>query len=137
MAIIDYGVIAKKNKKIVTTELFTKMEDTLGFSIEKTDEGNYIDGNYFVYLGDKEFYVGIYKTCIIAFSGNKRIGGIYGLYHDSYTKGTKYSHKETINGVEFNIKRIDENERYYGCFSYKGDFYEFVYGYGVDIDLDL
>lgn len=137
MAIIDYGVIAKKNKEIVTKELFTKMENTLGFSIEKTNDGNIINGNYFIYLGDKEFYVGIYKTCIKVFSDNKCIGDIYGLYHEDYIRGTKYSHKEVINGVEFNIKRIDENNRFYGCFSYKGDFYEFIYGYGVDIDLDL
>lgn len=136
MAMIDYGVIAKKNKKIVTKSLFTEMKDTLGFSIEKSDDGRRINDNYFVYLGDRDFYVGIYKGTLAFFSDNKFIGYISDLYHDDGIRGKKYSHQETINGVEIKIRRLDEGNRYYGSFSYKGDFYEFIYGYGVDINLD-
>ena len=136
MAIIDYGVIAKKNKKILTKDLFTPMEDTLGFSIEKSECGRQIEGNYFVYLGDKDFYIGIHKGTLVFFSDNKVIGNIYDLYHEEGIKGKKYSHKEIINGVEINIKRLDEGNRYYGSFSYRGDFYEFIYGYGVDTNLE-
>lgn len=136
MAIIDYGAIAKKNKKIITKSLFTKMKDTLGFSIEKSECGKQIEGNYFVYLGDRDFYVGIYKGTLVFFSDNKVIGTICNLYHEDGIRGKKYSHKETINGVEISIKRLDEGNRYYGRFAYKGDLYEFIYGYGVDINLD-
>ena len=39
---IDYGVIAKKNGKIITTEFFTPMEDTLGVTFEETPDGDRI-----------------------------------------------------------------------------------------------
>ena len=77
MAMIDYGVIAKKNGRILTTDFFTDMKDALGFSIEKSDCGEPIEGNYFTYLGDRDFYVGIYKGMLSFFSGNKFIGGNY------------------------------------------------------------
>lgn len=70
------------------------------------------------------------------FSGNKFIGGIYDLYHEDGVRGKKYRHKETINGIEIDIKRLDEGNRYYGRFVYKGDLYEFIYGYGVDLDVN-
>ena len=136
MAMIDYGVVAKKNGKILTTDFFTDMKDALGFSIEKSDCGEPIEGNYFTYLGDRDFYVGIYKGMLSFFSGNKFIGGIYDLYHEDGVRGKKYRHKETINGIEIDIKRLDEGNRYYGRFVYKGDLYEFIYGYGVDLDIN-
>ena len=88
-----------------------------------------------MYLGDRDFYVAIYKCGLHIFSHNEHIKVIYGLEDDSYYKGKKYSLKCVVKGVEFNIKRIDEGNRYYGSFSYKGDFYDFIYGYGVDTDI--
>lgn len=136
MSMVDYGVIAKKNGKVVTESLFTNMKDTMGISIEKAENGRFIDGNYFVFLGDRDFYVGIYKGTITIFNDNKQIHFIPDLYHPDWIKGTKYRHKETVNGVNFDIKRIDNGNRYYGKFTYKGDYYEFIYGYGVDINMD-
>lgn len=136
MAMVDYGVIAKKNGEVVTESFFTNMKDTMGISIEKTENGRFIDGNYFVFLGDRDFYVGIYKGTIAIFNDNKQIHFIPDLYHPYWIKGTKYRHKEIVNGVDFDIKRIDEGNRYYGKFTYKGDYYEFIYGYGVDINMD-
>lgn len=136
MAMIDYGVIAKQNKRVINTELFTDMKDTLGFSIEKDTEGYVIEGNYFLFLGDRDLYIGIYKEGITFFSDNYCLGRLRGLPKEPYIRGKKYSHCEVVKGVEFNIKRIDEGNRYYCSFSYKGDFYEFIYGYGVDTDIE-
>lgn len=136
MAMIDYGVIAKKNGKIVTKSLFTDMKDTMGISIEKSENGKFINGNYFVFLGDRDFYVGIYKGTITVFNDDKQIHFISDLYNPYWIKGKKYRHKETINGIDFDIKRIDEGNRYYGRFTYNGDYYEFIYGYGVDTNID-
>lgn len=136
MAMVDYGVIAKINGKIVTKSLFTPMKDTMGISIEKADDGTTIDGNHFVFLGDRDFYIGIYKGCITIYNDTKNIHCISDLWHPDWIKGTKYRHKESVNGIEFDIKRIDEGNRYYGRFIYKGNCYEFIYGYGVDEDID-
>lgn len=136
MAMMDYGVIAKINGKIVTKSLFTPMKDTMGISIEKADNGSLIDGNEFVFLGDRDFYIGIYKGYITIYNNTKVIHYISDLYHPDWIKGIKYRHKETVNGVEFDIKRIDKGNRYYGRFIYKENCYEFIYGYGVDVDID-
>lgn len=137
MAMIDYGVIAKKNKRHIKTDgLFTAMIDTLGFSIEKDNCGDIVDGNYFLFLGDRDLYIGIYKESITFFNDNYCLGRLRGLPKEPYIKGKKYSHCEVVKGVEFNIKRIDEGNRYYCSFSYKCDFYEFIYGYGVDTDIE-
>lgn len=134
MAIIDYGVIGKKNKRILTKNLFTPMKETLGVSIEKSDEGKNIDGNHFLYLGDKDFYVAIYGCTISVYNKNKKIDCIYGVEDYDYTY-RKFRLKKTIDGITLDIKRIDNKNRFYCRFLYKGDVYEFIYGYGVDIDI--
>ena len=43
----------------------------------------------------------------------------------------------TLNGVDFRIKRLaKDRNRYKLRFTYKGDLYEVLYGYGVDINKD-
>ena len=138
MAMIDYGVIAKKNGKLLTTEMFTPMIDTLGFECEQDDRGCSLEGNYFVYLGDKDFFVGIYKGTINIFKNtNKfvdRIGNI-GEYAINWYE-TKFHYKRTVNGIIFDIKRLDNSNRYKLRFYYKNDLFEAIYGYGVDVDIN-
>lgn len=137
MAMVDYGVIAKKNGKVVTTDLFTKMIDTLGVEYEFDTEGRYIKDNYFVFLGDAEFYVAIYKESLYIFNKNRHIDTIYYLdYYANTRKGKKFRYKTTINGITFDIKRFDDGYRYIVRFRYKGDVYEAIYGYGVDLDIN-
>ena len=138
MAMIDYGVIAKKNGVVLNDRMFTEMKETLGFEVEKDDKGYDVKDNYFIYLGDKDFYIAIYKGMLKVFKDeNKHIKTIWDI--DNYASNvceTKHRYKVTIEDVEFDIKRIRDNNRYYLRFTYKGDLYEAMYGYGVDCDIE-
>lgn len=138
MAASDYGVIAKKNGKIINTDIFTPMYNTLGFFDDLASL------KYFICLGDEHFYVGIYKFAIDIYKNNERIGRVYDLYYytissqgDNYSDSGrilaqyKYKCKIEINGVTLEIKRLFCDDKYYLKFRYKEDLYEVVYGYGV------
>lgn len=139
MAMIDYGVIAKKNGKVVTTDFFTPMIDTLDFECEEDNRGKLLKDNYFVYLGDKDFFVAIYKGIINIYKNkNELIDTIWDIDNYATTwEETKFRYKPTINGINFDIKRFDDGNRYKVRFYYKGDLYEAIYGYGVDLDINL
>ena len=72
MAIIDYGAIAFKNGKCISTDMFTPMIDMVGWEDTKNDTyHNYntnedkplaLKGNYFAYIGDSDCTVAFYKT---------------------------------------------------------------------------
>ena len=55
MAMIDYGAIAWKDGKLISTDMFTPMEDMVGWS------DTIFKGNYFAYIGDKDLTVMFYK----------------------------------------------------------------------------
>ena len=81
MAMMDYGAIAFKNGKLVSTDVFTPMIDMVGW--EDTEEDIYHDyynntdkplglkGNYFAYIGDEECTVAFYKNYIDSLFGYK------------------------------------------------------------------
>lgn len=82
-------------------------------------------GNYFVYAGDSNFTIAFYKTHFAYIYEGKmkivwpnRIG-----FRPKYRVGEVYIRTKALN------KRKDA---YYARFSYKGDVYEVVYGYGID-----
>lgn len=135
MATCDYGVIAKKNGKIITTQFFTPMVETLGVTFDATPEGEQIEGRYFVYLGEADFYVAIYKGFLSIFSKNHRLFSIYGL-DESKLPYKKYRHQIETNGVHLDIKRFDDAHRYYLRFWYQHNCYEAVYGYGIDQNIN-
>lgn len=138
MAMMDYGVIAKKNGKIINTGFFTDMKDTLGFECEKDNNGNLIKGECFIFLGDEDFYIGIYKTHISIYKNkNEFIDEILDLdYYVATSKETKFRYKKVIDNVELDVRRFNSDSTYILRFWYKGDLYEAMYGYGVDLDIN-
>ena len=73
MAVIDYGAIAFENGKLISTGMFTKMKDTVGFSDKENplpgrENESSIDGNYFVVVGDEDVIVAFYKTTMVWFT---------------------------------------------------------------------
>lgn len=73
MAIIDYGAIAFKNGKLISTGMFTPMEETCGF----TDKGSLLlnksesfAGNNFVVIGNHNIIFGFYKECVSWWCGS-------------------------------------------------------------------
>jgi len=137
MAMVDYGAVLKKNGIVIhRNDFFMDMQKALGFTIDKIqDKDSYdyqINGNYFVYIGDEELLICVYKTQLLIISNNKIIHRVFGANVDSYSMHDKFRLKFEINGVKFDIKRISYGNIYLLRFWYKGNLYECIYGYGVD-----
>ena len=137
MAFVDYGAVLKKNGVVLhRNDFFMDMQKAVGFTINslKDEEGYeyYIKGNYFVYIGDEELLICVYKTQLLIISDNKIIHRIYGANIDSYSMHDKFRLKFEVNGVKLDIKRISYGSMYLLRYWYKGNLYECIYGYGVD-----
>src|SRR5574344_1064150 len=61
MAMIDYGAIAWKNGKLISTDVFTPMKDMVGWDDSDLDIEPPLKDNYFAYIGDKDFTLAFYK----------------------------------------------------------------------------
>ena len=133
MAIIDYGAIAWKNGKLISTDMFTDMKDMVGWS----DNGEHgLEGGYFAYVGDKDLTLAFYKTSMriyhptfsydndTIFFGSEQFEGWkkWGMWTTSNHKDAKIIVKP---------KRFHD---YYVChMRYNGDKYKVAFGYGVDL----
>ena len=137
MAMIDYGAIAWKNGKLISTDMFTPMKDMVGW-----DDSNIITemplvNNYFAYVGDKDFTLAFYKSVMRIYNphfsfdndniyfGNERFEGwrAWGLYTFSNNKDVE---------IVIKPKRF---HNYYVChMKYNGDKYKVAFGYGVDLE---
>lgn len=162
MAYIDYGSVVKKNGIIIQKEMFMDMKKAVGFRIKSIkqsyketvyeDDENYkphtpkhydynhiVDGNYFSYIGDKDLLVCVVKCRLLFISNGRIIKCINGMEEDmTYWWWERKSFKFEVNGVKFYIKRLADNRgRYKLRFEYKGDLYEVLYGYGVDVNKNL
>lgn len=134
MAMIDYGAIAWKNGKLISTDMFTDMEDMVGWS----DDGEHsLEGNYFAYIGDKDLTLAFYKTSMRIycptfsydndniFFGSERFEG-----WKKWWMWTTSNHKDAEIIVK--PKRF---HGYYVCrMKYNGDKYKVAFGYGVDLE---
>jgi hypothetical protein len=136
MAMIDYGAIAFKNGKLISTDMFTPMLETCGFSDEdKRLPGSDVcfDGNHFIVLGNRDIVFGFYKTSIHWWrnSSYEPSGGeFFGI---SDYVGWKYWHNYFyIENEVVEIKVKPRNGYYTSRFSINGDRYKVYFGYGVD-----
>ena len=129
MAMIDYGVIAKKNGEFVNdgkniyfnTKGITKLyRKGIGYSLR----------DYFINIGDNEFVISFYKTLVRMSRGNENcfIDFLYDFEHKKVARFEKY-------GINFCQKVIGDTNSNYLRFIYKDDVYEIIYGYGVDFNL--
>lgn len=150
MAMIDYGAIAFKNGKLISTGEFTPMKDMVGWEDSENDicrffgtGGEYtpmhIKGNYFAYIGDKDCTIAFYKSTIVIVykHGDVYWGEIEILNSTGYTwskwTGTTVSNWNGINIYDSVV--VTKRNGYYVCrWNYKGDKYKVYFGYGVDFD---
>lgn len=142
MAMIDYGSIAFKNGKLISTGMFTPMKEMVGW--EDTDEDvhyNYykdayeplrLNGNYFAYVGDEEYTLGFYKTwmCMV----EKCDGKFYKKVEDFGDSYFTWSKWKKWFGDAFDYIKVTKRNGYLVCkWKYKGDKYKVYFGYGVDL----
>ena len=142
MAMIDYGAIAFKNGKLISTEMFTPMIEMVGWEDTENDvyesESDYMEpiklkGNYFAYVGDKDCTLAFYKEQIVVVE--KYDDGTFS-YHHEYFNCTNYiwSKWEYYAGKGFAKIKVIKRNGYLVCkWKYKGDKYKVYFGYGVDL----
>lgn len=131
MAFCDYGTIIKKNGIIINGYKVNIPKDIDEFDRYLLERGTCI--------GDKDMVFCFYKDWINIFDKNfKKCKDCIGL-DDFEDYGAGYSNykitPKTINGVYFTGKRYDKGNRYIIKFKYKNDYYEVLFGYGVDCNL--
>ncbi|WP_160680753.1 hypothetical protein [Clostridium sp. C8-1-8] len=143
MAIIDYGTVVKKNGLIIQGEMFMDMQKAVGFTIDKlyhAESGGtiQINDNFFAYIGDEDLLVCIYKTQLFLIADKEIKKVIWYGTDEKYNKlpYSKCALRFEFKGVKFHIKRLFGHNRYKLRFWYKGDLYECLYGYGVDVNKD-
>lgn len=141
MAMIDYGAIAFKNGKLLSTDMFTPMIDMVGW--EDTENDTYHDyytgkdeplklkGNYFAYIGDAKCTVAFYKTSICVI---ERLEDEFWNYSECF--GSSYfTWSKWASWVAGNEMKVTKRNGYYVFkWKYNGDRYKVYFGYGVDFD---
>lgn len=140
MAMIDYGAIAFKNGKLISTEAFTPMIDMVGWKdTDKDVYHNYrtnrneplkLNGNYFAYVGDADVTLAFYKEQLV--SVERYENGTFGYKHE-YFNCTNYTWSKWQDYVCGDVK-VTKRNGYLVCkWKYKGDKYKVYFGYGVDL----
>ena len=143
MAMIDYGAIAFKNGKLISTDMFTPMIDMVGWEDTENDTyHNYntdkdnplkLKGNYFAYIGDSDCTIAFYK-CSMVIIEKYSDGAFY--FHHEYFNSTYYTWTkwEKYAGVNSAKIKVTKRNGYFVCkWKYKGDRYKVYFGYGVDL----
>lgn len=141
MAMMDYGAIAFKNGKLISTDMFTPMIEMVGWEDTKNDVyHNYntdedkplmLKGNYFAYIGDSDCTVAFYKTCLCIV---ERFEDEFWIDSESFG-GSYYTWSKWVKWVVDSDMKVTKRNGYYVCrWKYKGDKYKVYFGYGVDYD---
>ena len=132
MAMIDYGAIAWKNGKLISTDMFTPMKDMVGWDDSDLNLEPPLEGNYFAYIGDKDFTLAFYKNIM-------RIHNLNCSYDDDtifFGSGWKKWRFWTITNGKY-VEVIVKPKRFHDycvChMKYNGDKYKVAFGYGVDL----
>lgn len=150
MEAFDYGAIAFKNGKLISTEVFTPMIDMVGWEDSINDvyesnshedgesESNYtkpinLKGNYFAYIGDAECTLAFYKDCLVIVE--KYYNEVFS-YRYNYFGSTKYTWLKWEDFTKgFAKVKVTKRNGYYICkWKYKGDKYRVYFGHGVNLN---
>ena len=145
MAFMDYGAIAFKNGKLISTEMFTPMKDMVGW--EDTEKDTYthyelsgniklplrLKDNYFAYVGDEDCTIAFFKESIII--TEKLSWGDFMRHYESFGNTSAYYKWSKYDWFAGRKKiKVTKRNGYYVCkWKYKGDKYKVYFGYGVDL----
>ena len=138
MAMVDYGAIAWKDGKLISTDMFTPMEDMVGWSDENEDKEFKLDDNCFAYIGDKDFTVGFYKDVMRIYCPDGEIEDEMIYFGSSPFEGWRcWRRWYFVNSIDDSAEIIVRPRKfhdYYICkMKYRGHNYKVAFGYGVDL----
>lgn len=146
MAMMDYGAIAFKNGKLISTEMFTPMIDMVGW--EDTEKDTYHDyntdenkplqlnGNYFAYVGDKDCTLAFYKEqmAIVQRWNDGTFSYNHEFFNCTHYTWSKWEDYAGVGNGEFPRVKVTKRNGYLVCkWKYKGDKYKVYFGFGVDL----
>ena len=144
MAMVDYGAIVWKDGKLISTDMFTPMEDMVGWSDEDknkvlcADLSSVLAHNYFAYIGDKDLTIGFYKDVMRIYCPSSMISDdiIYfsaGPF-EGWHRWRRWYMIDSIDDTAEVIVRPRRFHNYYICkMDYRGHHYKVAFGYGVDL----
>jgi hypothetical protein len=137
MAMVDYGAIAWKDGKLISTDMFTPMEDMVGWSDENEDKEFKLNGNCFTYIGDEDFTVGFYKNTMRIYCPDSEIEDEMIYFGSNPFEGWRcWRRWYFVNSMDDSAEIIVRPRRfhdYYICkMKYRGHKYKVAFGYGVD-----
>lgn len=150
MAMMDYGAIAFKNGKLISTGMFTPMQDMVGWEDTKDDtydldhnnnapEEAYVrpinlKDNYFAYIGDAEYTICFYKCMLVCVM--RRDSDPHKFFLESeFLNWTHFKWTKWVDYFGDSDIVVTKRNGYYVCkWKYKGDKYKVYFGYGVDFD---
>lgn len=135
MAMIDYGAVVFKNGICQNPdEFFMDMQRSVGWSDSDGPDREKTDGNFMVYAGDEHLTVAAYKYYCRILSEKSVALELW----DSAPLGSETRHKSyrfSVSGTPFCLRSLGDYHRVLWLqFSYKGDHYNVIYGYGIDPD---
>ena len=139
MAMVDYGAIAWKDGKLISTDMFTPMEDMVGWSDRNDNKEFKLNGNCFAYIGDKDFTVGFYKSTMRIYNPANEYDNEEIYFNNSpFEKWSKwrkwYLPSSLLSDEVVLIVRPRRHHDYYICtMTYRGHKYKVAFGYGVDL----
>lgn len=137
MAMIDYGAIAWKNGKLISTEMFTPMRDMVGWDDSDEDAEHSLVGNYFAYIGDEEFTVAFYKSLVRIYRQNVVEDETIFFGSERFYKWKEWAEcfitGKNHDFVKLYVKPVKFHDYYICRMKYKGDNYKVAFGYGVDL----
>lgn len=141
MALCDYGVVIRRNGKILNANNSTMdMKEILGFAIDynipSTDGTTNINPNddFIGYIGDRNYFIGVYKTSVYLFTFDGD-GYHYEVINDDkeyvvHSLNTNYSyHWWSIGDDAERRKMIELNT--------PNAQWEILFGYGIDCNYDI
>ena len=102
MAYLDYGTLLKISGEFVNKndDLFMERTDVVSIAYNDDNEKYTINGNYFVYAGDKDLLVCVYKCLFVIVSGDRVL---YSQFNSDFIGETFI-----VNDVKFTLQRIDK-----------------------------
>ena len=143
MAMVDYGAIVWKDGKLISTDMFTPMEDMVGWSDEDknkvlcADLSSVLAHNYFAYIGDKDFTIGFYKNIMQIHSVDKFYNETVYFGYEDFIRWRKWERVYLIGKDDDEVDLIVRPRKfhdYYICkMNYRGHKYKVAFGYGVDL----
>ena len=141
---LDYGAVVFKNGVQINKEqYFMNMNEAVGWDDDdnsnKLDKPNKLAGNYFAYVGDSELTIAVYKYyCMVA--ENKNVTHeIWGTRRKANESTWNYRcNRFSIGNTNFTLRSLAKHDKVLWLqFTYKGDYYNIIYGYGIDPDFNV